>query len=233
MSGNLKRMEWWLAIAVLIGWVCASPLAAQEGDKPPERVLRFMMSDLGVCDTVPLEWDAEGSVAMIVMPQAAPEADAMAFATVWEGQLPPPYCYFDPAAADVIYGVILNTLNENLETKIDSGEITPEEILVIADLLFDAFNGGTWNVLNEVTHVATGGATRLTNVYFNAGPCCGLPPQGSMAQAGPDGDVLVLGEFGFRFLSSGESYGNKAGIPVVTDTDPHFRAQLAIGWFTR
>jgi hypothetical protein len=35
MSEHLKRMGRWLAIAVLIGWVCASPVAAQKG-KPPK-----------------------------------------------------------------------------------------------------------------------------------------------------------------------------------------------------
>lgn len=193
-----------------------------------------MMVDWG-WPPVPLDWDAEGSVALVVMPQDVEDSGLLSFAIACEPY--PPWYDETYTAPDNIRRTIVNTLNRNLAERIESGEITEAEIAVIADMLFEAFDGGLWLRTNEVTHVAKGGAERLTNVFFdwNRDLDTPYPPQGAMAQAGPDGDVLVLGEFWFRVLGNMESYCNESGTWVLTDNPLSIdsKAQLVIGWFTR
>jgi hypothetical protein len=191
-----------------------------------------MMDLNSVAETpVPLDWDAEGSVAMVVMPQVAPNTPPWDLCAASDD-------YWHPGAywrSDNMRNAIVNTLESNLADRIIAGEITEEELLLIADLLFDAFDAGVWRLYHEVTHVAQGGAERLTNVYFDS-----VPPNGAMAQAGPDSDIVVLGEFGFHTITASEASSSggwvTAGERVVVDISSNAvsrRAQLAIGWFTK
>jgi hypothetical protein len=209
------------AVAVVL-----STLAHSAQAQGPDRVPRFMMTTWVYKwqeFPAPLDWDAEGSVAMIVMPRLV-QTEPKLFASACDVHPS------DPAYSETIYGAIVNTLERNLAERISDGEITEAEIALIADLLFDALNGSQWSCYREVTHVAQGGAERLTDVFFD-----GTPPNGAMAQAGPDGDVLVLGEFWFRPLLDMESVCNPAGRLLVTDSysAAYYKTQLAIGWFTK
>lgn len=217
-----------LLAALVAAAVVVSTLVRPAWAGGQDRVPRFMMIYYYLGQTpVPLDWDAEGSVAMIVMPRLVTEHQLKQFAIACEDD---PEGW--PANSNTIYSAIVNTLNRNLQEKLGSGEVTQAEIALIADLLFDAMDGQTWYCEHEVTHVAKGGAERLTNVYFE-----GVPPQGAMAQGGPEGDVLVLGEFWFCELGYGGSfcYQNLAGGLVVTNNPSLIsaRAQFAIGWFTK
>ncbi|MHC4405500.1 MAG: hypothetical protein ACYTG0_38120 [Planctomycetota bacterium] len=210
-----------LAAAAVVLSTLASPAWAQD----PERVPRFMMTwGYAWAPPDPLDWDLEGSVAMVVMPRLV-DGYPKPFATAYDLGFPG-----SPDHPDTIYGAIVNTLESNLAERISAGEITEAEIAAIAELLFDALDGAWWNCNREVTHVAKGGAERLTNVYFDASP-----PNGAMAQAGPDGNVLVLGEFWFHEFGPGESELNNSGTLVVTESSAYanYAAQIAIGWFTK
>lgn len=226
-----------LAAAVVV-W---STVANSAWAAPPERVPRFMMTFGYVWDPpAPLDWDAEGSVAMVVMPQDVEQPHVRYVNPACDCGILPPYMTHY-TSHDMVYDAIMNTLERNLADRVDAGEITQEEIAAVGEMLFGLFDGEALRPValqREVTHVAKGGAQRLTNVYFDA-----LPPNGALAQAGPDGDVLVLGEFCFHRITETEASTSMGHMfndaLVVVDPDVWgpgsvtHTAQIAIGWFTK
>jgi len=180
-----------------------------------------------------LDWEAEGAVAMVVMPKKTDPAIVSFVHAIdddWYGNV---------NCSGRMYEAIATTLQANLAERIITGEITEGQLVAIADFLFDVFDGNSICRDPQVKLVAKGGGERLMNVWFDYTDVL-LPRPGAKAQAGPDGDVLVLGEFWFHEVTGAEemsSYGTmRAGEKAVTigvGAGVTHKAQVAIGWFTK
>jgi hypothetical protein len=178
----------------------------------PQRVPRLMIR---LHTNEPLDWDAEGSVALIVQCGTSEEHHFRAplddYGIQWEG--------------------IVATLENNFP------DLSDEEIDALATIVASSL--GFFQSGPDVLHVRTGGPESIVGTHlFWDGQAPGLPRAGTIAHAGPAGDVLVLGTF---YFSTADQLGMDAYFLQASDlvvTPPaygvaRYIAQLAIGWFSK
>ncbi len=193
-----------LAVAATFAFTLDTVAQAQG----PQRVPRVMAIWGNGQPPAPLDWDDEESVAMIVMPKT------VEFDSFLTGVNP-----FDLSD----YEKIVDTIATNRPDL-----VAKEQINGLATILFLALDDGTFLSGKEVRNVRQGGPELLPLVYWESGP----PPNGAMAQAGPDGDITVLGTFWFKENSGTYPIASGAFI-LTTQQNATHRGQIAIGWFTK
>ena len=175
-----------------------------------ERVARVMVIWGNAAPRPALDWDAEGSVAMIVMPK---DTEQDSFNT---GVNPFDLSDFDRIA---------DTIAANRP------DLSEDVVTDLAAILFTALDDGSFLSSKEVRNVRQGGPDLIENIYWDNGPA-GLPAQGSMAQAGPDGDIAVLGTFWFK-ANSGTYPIPSSDFILTSQASATHSGQIAIGWFTK
>ena len=174
----MKTLSQTIGLAI---FACSVSLGSWEAThaQAPKHVARVMMT-WGQA-AAPLDWDREGSVAIVVLP----------------AQLAKDTAVLDIAVPDI--SVVENTLANNLP------DLDSEAISLLADLVVSSFKPwGEENILRTsffttpAIHVKVGSAELFAGdpkfMFWDTK----VAPSGAKAQAGPKGDVLVLGKFYFR-----------------------------------
>ncbi len=161
----------------------------------------------------PLNWEAEESVALVV------------------GQF---FAFDSMPTALLAPGVIEQTL------RLNRPDLNDGEIASLSARLTDAFQRKTFiGIAGQVNLVTATGVERPYVYFDNQTPL--LP--GTMAQAGPEGDILVLGTFYFRQKIWADGLvppyyllDVPDGTWLVLNPDTlsaTSRAEVAIGWFNK
>lgn len=160
----------------------------------------------------PLDWDQEGSLALVVLPKRPDSTMAVREIAIPDTQ------------------VITDTLAKGFP------DVAEEEISWLAQQLLAAFEPqGEDNILRTsfvtapVAHVTTGGTEFLDGktdyVCWDRSP----PPSGATAQAGRQGDVLVLGQFFVKQNLDGSHALPASTWVLVDDSEAAPAVQIADG----